>query len=231
MNNEILNQNYYDLLNNFNYAKGNEYENYIFRLESIVKFKHNDIVIKRKKLQEELEEKVLWKDTISINTKEAYENFINRYCSGIFYHEAIQKIDEFVAIERNKKLEKEKLDKIQANREKDRLLEEEYNILMKYSNISINNEFLLRKANNVNELKNTTHIQYKGSHSIPSSIGNFDKLKVLSIKYPFESNVRVEVPLSIGKLIHLEELAISSCTSSVGLSIILPNFKKLKHLF
>ncbi|CAA6809162.1 MAG: Unknown protein [uncultured Sulfurovum sp.] len=169
--------------------------------------------LEEKKLKdiERAKEQKAWELVLNKNNKEDYENYLKFYPTGIHKQQAKININKII------KEEKQKFN--------------DYNILLKYSNILVNNEFMLRKANNLDELKNTTNIYYKNSFSIPKAIDKFTKLKRLSIKYPFEGKVRVEVPLSIGKLIHLEELAISNCTSSVGLSIILPNFKKLKHLF
>ncbi len=212
------------------------YKNYLYKYSNGI---HKDEVQKKIDSFTEIEakeaDKRAWEKAKRENSKKSYEMYLKSYYNGIYSNEAKRKVDEFIRLE--KEIEQQRLKEIAEEKrlilekENKKLLNKEYNILLKYSNISVDGELILRKANNLDELKKTTNIQYRNSSSIPESIGNFTNLKILSITYPFRGKVQVEVPLSISELINLEELAISNCAVPIGLSSIFPNFKNLKHLF
>ncbi len=94
----IANLSYKELLNKF--------DGYLDYLEEIEKVK----------------DKIEWEEAKRINTQRAYEEYLYSYINGIYSFEAKQKIDEFIALKRAKKLERkrkeeERLAKIKAEKD------------------------------------------------------------------------------------------------------------------
>jgi hypothetical protein len=69
-----------------------------------------------------VEDKLWWSKATKKNTQRAYENYLVDYPNGIYSFEAKQKIDEFIAIEIEKELERKRLAEIERRKEEERLV-------------------------------------------------------------------------------------------------------------
>ena len=75
---------------------------------------HNDYLKEMLKV----EDKLWWSRATKKNTQKAYENYLSEYINGTHALEAKQKVDEFIAIEKEKELEEKRLAEIERRKER-----------------------------------------------------------------------------------------------------------------
>ncbi len=138
-----------------------------------------------------VEDKMWWGKATNQNTKIAYEKYLNSYLNGIYSFEAREKIDEFIAVNREKELEKELIKKdfeklIEWADEKNILEEKlprDIDKLSKLKKLSLHNSNLNSLPNEIKVLKNITEIHLSRNYftEVPKVLEKFDKLTWISI--------------------------------------------------
>jgi len=139
----------------------------------------------------------LWKKSLSLNSKNAYQKYLNEYLKGNYAYEAQLKIDNFNAVE-----EREQENKIAL--EKEAIVEQELKKFIKWADKNnISEEKIPRDINKLKQLE-VLDLRYLKLDYVPDSIGFLSNLSELSLG----GNYLQVLPSSIGNLKQLTSLSL-----------------------